>query len=122
MEGSTPFFMIASQADAFQLPANIGHGPPFSEGPELDYAASFANATLKLVTSLKTTCGSLCGVYSWSCYDHSTSLTDSGYNTHTCNGTTTMGGAFKGFVEKGERKEIIDWCGVGFACGTGCGA
>jgi len=112
----TPYFMVASQADEFQLSTNIGHDPPYNTA-ELSYALTFAKATVDRVLTTKAECSS-CSIMSWSCYNHATSLSTSGFDHTQCNGTTTMGKALQKFLA-GERALYRDIC-EGFACGAGC--
>eukprot|EP01052_Picozoa_sp_SAG31_P078098 SAG31_NODE_37558_length_303_cov_0.764706_1_plen_78_part_10 len=77
----TPYMMIASLADQFQIDMMIGHhGPTTAE--ELAYVKEFVSTTHKYATALvepgayAVDAGST--VFSMNCYSHSTSLTDYG--------------------------------------------
>ena len=77
---TTPYMMVASQSDAFQLGADIGHLPKTKE--EKAYAQTFATAThthgsaLVAAGTKAAKDGSV--VFSQNCHTHSTSLSDYG--------------------------------------------
>merc|ERR1712196_262202 len=88
----TPYFVVASQADSYQLGNEVGRTP--SSDGEVQYANEFAAATRELGSQLSKM--DRVGVYSWACYNHCVSTSDSGYNSHTCDPDgTAMDGAFK---------------------------
>merc|ERR1712127_1072539 len=120
---ATPYFLVASQADAYQLGNNVGHRP--SSGDEKNYAESFATKTRDLLNSVKPSSTSRNAVYSWQCYNHCVSTSDSGFNKMTCgSGSDTMNEAlqqFLGFSPATTSPPLswIDTC-TSFACGAGC--
>lgn len=123
---STPYMLIASQADEFQLGTNVGHKP--SNPAELEYAARFAAATKALVLRLEQNFkpaanGWRSAVLSWSCFDHSTSLTAQGFDQVTCTtANVTMADTLMRMLDQPNAKAnltVVDDC-VGFACGAGC--
>ena len=81
-----PFMMVASQADSFQLSMNVGHEPKSLS--ELSYAQKFATATASGMQQLSKGCKNKlsCGMFSWNCYSHSTSLTNKGFDGATAGG------------------------------------
>ena len=117
----TPYFLVASQYDEFQLLENIGHKP--NTNAELEYAEMFHHKTLNVVTNLKHRKNNS-GIFSWACYNHCVSINDNGYNTDTCNGIT-MNDAFSTFLNNyndvplNENDFWFDSC-EGFNCGKGC--
>lgn len=122
----TPYLLVASQYDAFQLGWNVGHEP--ASAPEKAYAEAFAARTVALVRSLRAAWPasrqSPNAVYSWACYNHCTSLTGAGFNTDKCGPlATTMDAALQQTLalqpHDGSDFEWIDTCD-GFACSTGC--
>lgn len=81
----TPYFLVASQFDSFQLVKNIGHKPPFSDKEE-EYAVEFAKITSSIVDKLQRTwrpstlTGDVqIGASSPACFSHSISLTKEGF-------------------------------------------
>lgn len=76
----TPYFLVASQYDAYQLANEIGSIPLSSK--EKAYADGFAKATRALGKQLADKSG--VAVYSWSCFNHMVSVTDKGFNHRTC--------------------------------------
>ena len=69
----TPYLLIASQSDAYQLVNNIGHWP--RNDAEKAYEADFAARTAQLMRSLHDNCTTPlgCAVFSWNCASHAVS-------------------------------------------------
>jgi len=115
----TKYFLVASSADSYQLHSSIGHTP--STKNETDYALLFANRTEDLLSELRGTKPDN-GVFSWSCYNHCTSATSSGFQMLTAAGVT-MTDAFNSWMKSASvpsnSSYWVDTC-TGFACGTGC--
>ena len=120
----TPYMMVASQADAFQLGEDIGHIPTTTQ--EFAYAQRFADYThgnaSKLIAS--GTVGAAAGstVFSMNCHSHSTSLSDHGMSGMNVGGWRMMD-ALASFV--GLSKRVLPSDGLfdssrGFASGKGC--
>ncbi|CAJ1399077.1 unnamed protein product [Effrenium voratum] len=85
----TPYLLVASQFDSFQLKKNVGHRP--SSFAEKVYSEHFANRTRSLVRELRSGwpfSGEQNGVFSWACYSHATSLDQSFEHMATTDGTT----------------------------------
>ena len=116
----TPFFLIASSSDAFQLGENVGHAPASSG--EIAYANNFSGKNAGGGFELYASNEGTCAVFSWSCYNHATSCTDGGFNKFMCNNSTTMSAAlseFLGFSAPAADFKWIDRCST-FNCGGGC--
>lgn len=122
----TPYLLVASQFDSFQLEQNVGHMP--TTLGEQKYAETFAHATETLMISLRANWPASAlrqnAVYSWACYDHAMSCRDAGYNVGNINGATLDAAMlqFLGLAPQmgaGPRLQWIDTC-QGFACGRGC--
>ena len=115
----TPYLMVASQNDLFQLGENVGHRPKTAQ--ELGYSKTFADSTRAGMTSLaapgKAPAGS--AFYSMQCYSHSTSLSVLFYFTKI-NGVTMAQamGRFLGLSSGGALAHISNCSG--FNCGKGC--
>lgn len=119
----TPYFLVASQFDSFQLSKAIGHDP--ATDAERTYASIFAYRTALLVHSLRESFRPVNGVsnavFSWACYNHATSMTHEGYNTLRI-GDMTMDKAMKHYLFSEGNSTSFEWvehCD-GFACGAGC--
>lgn len=67
----TPYFMVASQYDAYQLGYNVGSSPPFNDGA-LDYVNNFGKITQKMLKNLENSRINN-GYFSWTCYNHDVS-------------------------------------------------
>mmetsp|Transcript_8337 Transcript_8337/g.20608 ORF Transcript_8337/g.20608 Transcript_8337/m.20608 type:complete len:424 (-) Transcript_8337:43-1314(-) len=125
----TPFFLVASQYDSFQLGNAVGRRPQGAE--EVAYAEDFANRTATAVRAIrqqwegktvKLHAGSFSSaVFSWACYNHCTSGGRGGFNLWTADGTTmdTALQAFLSWMSSGADLSWMDNC-TGFACGDGC--
>lgn len=119
---TTPYFLVASQADGYQLGNYVGHKPRSDK--EKAYAQDFAVKTRELLDSIKATSPGN-AVFSWNCYNHYMSETDAGFDELTSAGST-MGEAFEQFLgwspaTTSPSLSWIDTC-TGFACGGGCTA
>jgi len=119
---TTPYFLVASQADEFQLRNNVGHKPSSSE--EQSYAQNFAALTRDLVASVKVASPGN-AVYSWQCYNHCVATQHSGFDQLTVNGNTMDEALqqFLGWLPETTSPALswIDTC-TDFACGSGCSA
>lgn len=144
----TPYFLVASQNDAYQLENLMGGHEP-NTSAETVYAEKFAALTLGNIKSLYSGKSGR-GVFSWACYNHATSGLTDGFDKYTCSQpqVTTMEQALErylaGLARSGERSvltssdssrrlrlgrrylndmgaaaEWYDDC-QGFNCGTGC--
>jgi O-palmitoleoyl-L-serine hydrolase len=88
----TPYLLIASHYDSYQLSMNLGANPVdgrYETAAMDDYAALFARRTKALLTELSQT-ASMNGralIHSWGCYNHCTSG-GMGYYAFSSNGIT----------------------------------
>lgn len=124
----TPYLLVASQFDSFQLGRNGVHGAPSSD-TEWKYAEAFRDRTLTVLKSLRANwpkdATQQNAVFSWSCYSHCMSGSESGFNRDTCApGDTTMDSALQQFAGMATPRtspplQWIDTC-TGWACGNGC--
>jgi len=122
----TPYLLVASQYDSYQLSQNVGHRP--HTPAERKYAEEFARRTAALVKALRNAWPSEAqrqnAVFSWACYTHATTCSDSGFDRGTCNGAT-VDQAMREFLGLAgaqvrlPQQAWIDHC-QGFACGSGC--
>lgn len=136
----TPFFMIASQFDKYQLTFNVGRVAPFPAATPgmVEYLEDFGRITRQLVQELsevkmastldmehaRTKMGGF-GFYSWACYNHDMSDTLA-FSSMSINGTSQKD-AWDAYYslkpsDPSQRHFVVSWiedC-VGFACGTGC--
>jgi hypothetical protein len=130
----TPYLIVASQFDAFQLGFNVGHEP--KTDAEKAYAEVLAKQTVQIMNDLKSgfvpPAKSPSGitsnaVFSWACYNHDVDTTSSGFDGFTCgNPGTTMHSALSQFLQLAKPTSQppllwMDSCS-GFACGSGCTA
>ena len=67
----TPYFMVASQYDAYQLGYNVGKYPPFN-GSELDYVNNFGKITQEMLKNLEKSKENM-AYFSWTCFNHDVS-------------------------------------------------
>lgn len=112
----TPYFLVASQYDSFQLESSVGRKP--STDGELQYANELAAATRQLGSNLSSKDGVV--VFSWACYNHATSTSNAAFNAYTCGPDgITMDGAFKRYLAQTGPRIYQDDCGS-FSCGRGC--
>merc|ERR1711865_39680 len=125
---STPYFLVASQFDKYQLANELQLSYFSSAKPttpaQLKYADDFATKTRALLTTINTDHPDN-GVYSWACYNHCTSFSDSGYSSKTIGPFgTTMSSAFHQFLGFSSKStgggpypylQWMDHC-TGFAC------
>merc|ERR1712129_499768 len=123
------YLVVASQYDSFQLGMNhisLWNTPPLKKV----YASELARRTAIAVRALRATwpphTAKQNAVFSWSCYEHATSLLRACFDYQTCgrNGIT-LGSAFRQFLEQkpfSMKKTDLMWVETcqGFACGTGC--
>ncbi|CAE7352368.1 notum2 [Symbiodinium pilosum] len=111
----TPFLVIASQFDSWQL-SHLVHGysgiqtHPNLTRPELGYTEKFAARTQAGLTNLKQSMPKGSYIYSSACYNHHISEKRSFFTSATSSGLT-----------ESEALEAI-WThnGEGFNCGRGC--
>eukprot|EP01062_Namystynia_karyoxenos_P084531 TRINITY_DN996_c0_g1_i1.p1 TRINITY_DN996_c0_g1~~TRINITY_DN996_c0_g1_i1.p1 ORF type:complete len:413 (+),score=79.61 TRINITY_DN996_c0_g1_i1:82-1239(+) len=112
----TPYFVVASQYDSFQLGENVGHKP--GTAAEQSYAESFAASTRSAMQGLVEGGQGRVGGLSWACYSHSVSTSQKGYSQDSCGGQT-MEAAFAAYRSGSKAGLLADSC-LGFACGKGC--
>merc|ERR1712166_711420 len=137
---TTPFFLVASLYDWYQLLFDLGIPARAAENPlnafltdsDKTYAENFASKTKALAKSIQTgwsgTSSYGAGVLAWDCYNHMTSVHDNGFNEFTCafdeaGMTTTMHSAlfqYLGWTSCNSASPTNQWIAdcVGFACGT----
>lgn len=139
----TPYFLIASQNDKFQLDKRIGHTP--SSPKELEYAEDLAHRTRAFVKLLRQSwpvdAVRQNAVFSWACFDHASTMLYNGFRTQSCQGDT-VADAFSEYMGRwrhssgqlvtswqgwksllgGEPQPMWEWIDTceGFACGSGC--
>lgn len=119
----TPYMLVASQNDAYQLGNLVQHEP--STNADKAYAENFANLTVELLNTLKTI-SPASAMYSWACYNHMTSPSNAGFYKKTCDDRwpLTMEAALEQFLglTPAEPASLmwIDQCTT-FNCGSGCG-
>lgn len=141
---NTPFLMVASQFDSYQLSNNMQTSPPYKSQEETNYAVEFGQKTKSLVKGLSTSTkeGRIYSYLSWACYNHDVSEGDGFYKIKTSSGVSQNIAlqqflALDPFITVGQetRKQSkylrsknynsgqtlfwIDDCS-GFECGTGC--
>lgn len=121
----TPYFLIASQYDSFQLGTNMGLSPPFDSLAEA-YANSFGAKTQSLLLSLASASnGGIAptnlrrAVYSWTCLNHAVSDSGQFFSALTSGGVSQAAAlaAFLSSPSAGTALQWIDKCGV-----DGCGS
>lgn len=119
----TPYMLVASQNDAYQLGNLVQHYPSTDE--DKAYAENFAVLTVELLNKLKTI-NPASALYSWACYNHMTSPSDAGFFMKTCDDRwpLTMETALEQFLGLAPAEPAslmwIDECTT-FNCGSGCG-
>lgn len=130
----TPYLVVGSQDDLFQIFEDVGHAP--GSPSELAYAANFASETQELVRHLHAADPLRHAVFSWACFNHAVSMSDSGFNElTTMSGETMMsalvhflrangwsGGSNPDVLDVDERAASLEWIDdcSGWECGTGC--
>jgi len=75
----TPYFMVMSQYDSYQLTLNLNKSPPYSNSEYYDYANQFAKLMrdkIEEYSKLVSSSGARNAYYSWSCYNHACSLSN----------------------------------------------
>lgn len=130
----TPYLLVASQYDAFQLGTNVGHKP--STAAQRAYATQFAARTRALMLELRENWGASAAgckqegsnaVFSWACYSHDVDCSPDGFDGAQAAGST-MDEALSAFLGWAPQVggssatlslEWVDDC-QGFACGPGC--
>mmetsp|Transcript_32350 Transcript_32350/g.75085 ORF Transcript_32350/g.75085 Transcript_32350/m.75085 type:complete len:417 (-) Transcript_32350:37-1287(-) len=114
----TPYFMVASQYDAFQLINNLGSLTGSQE--QYDYIGSFARRTLNLVRDLLLQ-SPRNAIYVPACFTHARTLDDNGYNHEKCSkDNVSVDDAFNMFLHRtASSLHWIDDC-TSFNCGRGC--
>jgi len=122
----TPYFMVASQYDTYQLNNLLKHSPPYPE-EALPYAESLAARTVSSLGELQARSNNN-AIFSWACSNHAVSMSHSGFDQLTCSdpenypAAATMDQAFAQFlnsVSDNPPLQWIDWC-RGVNCGSGC--
>lgn len=120
----TPYMMVASQADAFQMGEDIGHAPKSAQ--EIAYWQVFADYTHRNASELLAagTPAAAAGstVFSMNCYTHSTSLSDYGMSVMNISGWRMMDAlaSFVGLSTNPLPKGGLFDSATGFASGPGC--
>merc|ERR1712107_752024 len=115
----TPYLLVASQYDSYQLGNNVGHKP--GNDQEKAYAENFAKATRDLVQAVNAS-STRTAVFSWACYNHCVSTSHSGFDRHTCDTGVTMHRALNQFLDSQTGASSLHWIDscTTFACGKGC--
>jgi len=127
----TPYFVVASQYDSFQLSKNRITGTGLNDSQRA-YADNFARRTAALMRSLRSRWPAAApeqnAVFSCACHDHACSDTESCFDRRACGAeVTTLDVALRRFLAQRARPapppqlEWIDSC-KGFACGSACGS
>lgn len=118
----TPYVLIASNFDQYQLPYDIGMDPvngTYTEDSANDYAMNWSNLTKSLLTDLsKYSYATNSYIHSWSCYNHDVSET-SRYYQCTANGITQRIAVEKLLSFQSHGDVWIEEC-EGLFCGSGC--
>lgn len=120
----TPYLLVASAFDAFQLSENIGHEPRTQA--EESYALTFANATRSHMRQLPQPLLYTSGIFSVACYTHAVSASPSYYTSWVAmpdgrhmtqrNATVAFLSNFTGM----DGNVWMEPCASSFACGPGC--
>lgn len=113
----TPFVVHSESYDAFQLPWNVNHGPPFSTA-EQEYADEFS---IKIHASLETSLGpgvatGKTGVFSPSCYAHCITLSSAMFQISV--GGITLHNVLIDWLG-GKGQMVLETC-KGMGCSVGC--
>ncbi len=139
----TPYLMVASQFDSYQLSNSMQTNPPYKTQAETDYALSFGSSTKTNVVGLANTVDTTTkrAYLSWACYNHAVSESDGFYSIKTSAGVSqnnalqqylaldpyiTVGetGNEAGTTQRASTSSNLLWlddCN-GFNCGTHCNA
>jgi hypothetical protein len=124
----TPYLLVASQYDRFQLDENSIHLPKGAN--ETAYADSLAKRTRDVVNTLRASWqdgGIQNAVFSWTCYDHASSCSSQGFDRRTCGpNKITLDSAtlqFLGLEPLTGYPRMLEWVDrcYGADCGAGCG-
>lgn len=122
----TPFLLIASQYDSYQLGNNMGVSPvngQYETTAMNDYALMFGERTAALLNNLHTTVdgtkASYSHIFSWACYNHAVSRTSQYYTLTNLNYSENDASAI--FINSAVNYSNVDSC-TGLFCGTGCQA
>jgi len=124
----TPYLLVASQYDAFQLSENSISLP--KDANETAYADSLANRTRDLMSTLRAGWqpgGLQNAVFSWTCHDHASSCSSRGFDRRTCGpDRVTLDAAtlqFLGLEPLTGYPRTLEWIDScsGINCGDGCG-
>jgi len=119
---STPYMLIASQYDSFQLSGNgiAKHRPSDSMKAYSETFASLTRASIDSLQHITAKTGLKCAFFSWACWNHATSLNEAGFNDFTCGPEqTTMNSAMHRFLHLEPTLKWEDTCKT-FRCGHGC--
>lgn len=120
----TPYLLIASQFDQYQLGNNVGHKPHTDQ--EKEYSEDFAKKTRALTHKLQASPSVQSSTLSWACYNHCVSESDTGFNKLSVSSSSseraaiTMADAFHAFLYSPESKNFFEDDCVNFDCGQGC--
>jgi len=124
----TPYFLVSSQYDSYQLGRN-GVDPKWLDEGSVAYAGEFAARMAALLRSLRSSWPANTSmenaVFSWSCWDHASSLWSNGFDRQSCTveegHQITLDVALNKWL-MGDSKNDFEWIDNcdGFACGEGC--
>jgi len=110
------FLMSASQWDSFQLGNNVGHGPPYDDGPEASAVAEFRS---KVQTAMASLDPAKAASFSFGCYGHCTTEGDTFLTRKVSSpsGDVTLLSFLRDWIESGHAgKQAVETC-QSFGCG-----
>lgn len=110
----TRFFMHTEQYDAFQVPWDVGHGPPYN-GTDMQYVMEMRS---KFHTTLNDEINHPNGVWSAACFYHCVTMGPTYYQI-TIDGVTIADALAKWYNNPTEEVKMIDNC-KGFNCSAHC--
>jgi O-palmitoleoyl-L-serine hydrolase len=121
----TPYVLIASHFDSYQLNKNLGADPidgKYANSDMDDYAADFAVKTKQSLLELYDNAPTNLPqgpalIHSWGCYNHDKSQS-SGYYAYSSNGVTQYDATIS-LEDKVDKRAWIEECGGNF-CGADC--
>merc|ERR1711953_1315275 len=76
--GKTPYMVVGSQDDLYQLKYNLGRLPFFMTSGERAYAEDFARRTANFMKALQSDGHVHRATFSWACFNHALSTTPLG--------------------------------------------
>lgn len=121
----TPYFMVASQYDAYQLGNLLAHSTPYPN-EAVPYAERFAARTASSLRALQASSNGKNAVFSWACSNHCVSMSHDGFDKLTCRDpeAATMDQAFAQYLRSATQKapQAMQWMDncTGVGCGSGC--